>query len=55
MSIIISRKYRADRGYGTCCYSVFRLKAEMEHLSQCLIKGEDIVSKEDLKETCSMG
>lgn len=26
-----------------------RLKAEMEHLSQCLIKGEDIVSKEDLK------
>ena len=26
-----------------------RLKAEMEHLSQCLIKREDIVSKEDLK------
>lgn len=26
-----------------------RLKVEMEHLSQCLIKGEDIVSKEDLK------
>ena len=26
-----------------------RLKAEMEHLSQCLIKGEDIASKEDLK------
>ena len=26
-----------------------RLKGEMEHLSQCLIKGEDIVSKEDLK------
>ena len=26
-----------------------RLKAEMEHLSRCLIKGEDIVSKEDLK------
>ena len=26
-----------------------RLKAEMEHLSQCLIKGEDIFSKEDLK------
>lgn len=26
-----------------------RLKAEMEHLSQCLIKGEDIVPKEDLK------